>query len=214
MNSKIFKFTLIELLVVIAIIAILAAMLLPALSKAREKARAISCVNNLKQFGLSMALYCDDHDDTTPYSSWSQTQPGAWWRVMGPYITGEDSPQFWSSAKAKTLICPSSAGDTLNMTPSITYGVNYYTSWIKITNIVVPTCTALAGDCRLGYHMVLAPHSSEFGSNTQGVFRLRHNRRGNFAAFDGHVDNIPRIFGPWSNSVVQGYWLNPSHSGT
>jgi len=63
------RFTLIELLVVIAIIAILAAMLLPALSAARERARNATCINKLKQLGLACTFYADDHDGWIPTNS-------------------------------------------------------------------------------------------------------------------------------------------------
>src|SRR5579862_8646439 len=108
-------FTLIELLVVIAIIGILAAMLLPALNKARQKAYAATCLSNMHQWGLAFGFYSDDWNDYFPYEGETGSPidtlgtggfPGntnAWFNVLPPYMGQPTLTQLYNQGRAPTL---------------------------------------------------------------------------------------------------------------
>ena len=107
------SFTLIELLVVIAIIAILAAMLLPALQQARERAKLINCTNNLKSCGMFTNNYALDNNDWAPfayrsgasYSGYAPADVGTWPVLLGPYA-GYNKLDFYRVSQSKRTFTP------------------------------------------------------------------------------------------------------------
>jgi prepilin-type N-terminal cleavage/methylation domain-containing protein/prepilin-type processing-associated H-X9-DG protein len=191
-------FTLVELLVVIAIIAILMAMMMPAISRAKGKANAISCLNNMRQLMLAATMYANDHEEEFPAR---RVATNAWPHKLKPYYVN------W-----QVITCPSDrfgiVGLVANdLNPNRSYLINGFNDYfkvnlspndykafqqwrfphgMKVAAITRPSDTILFGEKRsTSHHVHMDTDQGNRGNDFEEIEHKRHGTGSNFAFSDG-----------------------------
>ncbi len=176
-------FTLIELLVVVAIIAVLIALLLPSLAKAREQVKTATCTSGLRQIGVGFRLYADDYSGKLP-PNWDPAKSDPdwyhWHEYTEPYIG--KSPQVWN--------CPSNPWGSFQV-----YSINALVSWksdagIKVFESLLTSQALLFADGPNGWKNIAPGFGPPpYADYTVGGIHLRHGSRANLLMLDGHAES-------------------------
>jgi len=207
------RFTLIELLVVIAIITILASILLPALSSARERGRTASCINNVKQLMDGFMLYCSTNDDwMIPTENAAGTQRWCGKLENGTYVAQGGLMEFLSKG---ITVCPSLMGELKDGNPQYQNtgcggygynqnylgGLNWMTNGVPIakisqaekssSTITFADSIQFDGDKKIEMYYISPPVSRTewYEWNSYPDMHFRHNRTAAIGWLDGHVSS-------------------------
>ena len=213
-------FTLIELLVVIAVIAILAALLLPTLARARESGRAIQCLNQMRQIGVATRLYADDNEDLFPRSvhSAAANRQLVWERALAPALGSSDaSTSSWTNLISRIYHCPGDYDATY-----ISYGINVYfeleppvvaSAYHRVSIVPKPASTIsfceINGRTKSDHVMPEEWEEPSDATNNDNLKPERHLHRANYLFVDAHAARMEfkKTFNPVTNLNL---W-NPQH---